>query len=69
MNRIKQFSLMLLMMLITYSAWGTTVSIPQTLGQYIDWNNATITNCKVENNGANIGSTDSKTVVTFTLSN
>ena len=69
MNRIKQFSLMLLMMLITYSAWGTTVSIPQTLGQYIDWNNATITNCKVENNGANIGSTGSKTVVTFTLSN
>lgn len=48
---------------------AATVSIPQTLGQYIDWNNATLSNCSVENSGANIGSTHSGSTATFTLSN
>ena len=68
MNKLKLISFTLLM-LAAHTAWGATVSIPQQLGTYIDWNNATLTNCKVENNGANIGSTYSNSVATFTLSN
>lgn len=68
MNKLKLISFTLLM-LAAHTAWGATVSIPQQLGKYIDWNNATLTNCKVENNGANIGSTYSNSVATFTLSN
>lgn len=46
-----------------------TVTIPTTAGTYIDWNDATLSNASVENNGANIGSTGASTVATFTLNN
>ena len=68
MKKLKQM-LMMLMMLAGHSAWSATVSIPQELGKYIDWNNAALTDCKVENNGANIGSTHSNSAAVFTLSN
>ncbi len=68
MKRLKQM-LMMLMMLAGHTAWSATVSIPQELGKYIDWNNAALTDCKVENNGANIGSTHSNSAAVFTLSN
>ncbi len=48
---------------------ATTVNIPTTDGQYIDWNNCDLSNASVENDGANIGSTRSNTVATFTVSN
>ena len=68
MKKLTQM-LMMLMMLAGHSAWSATVSIPQELGKYIDWNNAALTDCKVENNGANIGSTHSNSAAVFTLSN
>ena len=48
---------------------ATTVSIPTAAGSYMDWSNADITNASVENNGANVGSTRSNTVVSFTVNN
>jgi len=70
MKRLKQLSLALVLMLLGQGmAKADTVSIPQELGSYIDWNNATLTNCSVENSGANIGSTHSGSVAAFTLSN
>lgn len=50
---------------VAYSA--TAVTIPTT--NAVDWNNADISNCKIENSGANVGSTGSKTVVTFEFEN
>ena len=75
MKNLKQMFLLLFLSVM----WGgvnavnaATVSIPQEMGTYIDWNNvtnATTGNFKVENDGKNIGSTRKNTVATFTLSN
>ena len=48
---------------------ATAVAIPQEMGSYINWSNAVLANCNSENNGANVGSTNKNTVVTFTLTN
>jgi hypothetical protein len=63
---------MLLIMSISQvcALWAAqTVNIPTTAGQYINWNDATISNASVENDGANIGSTRSNTVAAFTIQN
>ncbi len=49
------------------AATGDPVSIPTSPKTFIDWNNATITGAKIENNGANIGSTGASTEVVFNL--
>lgn len=70
MNKLtKLFSVLLLLMASIGTSWAATVSIPQVLGQFIDWNNATLGNCNVENNGKNIGSTHNGSTATFSLSN
>jgi len=48
---------------------AATVNIPTTSGQYISWNDATLTSCNVENSGANIGSTHNGSTAMFDLSN
>lgn len=46
------------------------VDVPMADGSYVDWNDATeLTNCTVENDGANVGSTGSGTVVKFDVRN
>lgn len=46
------------------------VDVPMADGSYVDWNDATeLTNCTVENDGANVGSTGSGTVVKFNVRN
>lgn len=75
---MKNFKQMFLLLFLSVM-WGgvnavnaATVSIPQEMGTYIDWNNvtnATTGNFNVENGGKNIGSTRANTVATFTLSN
>ena len=51
------------------AATGDPVSIPMPAGEFIDWNNGDFngTSGKIENNGANIGSTGANTTVTFNL--
>lgn len=49
------------------AASGDVVTIPTPAGEYIDWNNAIMENCKVENNGGNVGSTGAGTKVVFNL--
>lgn len=51
------------------AAAAVTVGLPMADGTYVDWSNADITGCKVENDGANVGSTGSSTVVEFKISN
>ena len=52
------------------AAWAAAVTLPMADGSYVDWNDATtIENCNVENDGANVGSTGSNTVVTFNVTN
>ena len=53
------------------TTWAANaVTIPTAAGNFIDWNDATITGGgNVENSGANIGSTGKNTVATFTVSN
>lgn len=52
------------------AAWADAVSLPMADGTYVNWNDAsTLENCKVENDGANVGSTGSSTVVTFNVTN
>lgn len=46
-----------------------SLAIPTPDGEYIDWKEATLENCNVENNGANVGSTRSNTTATFYISN
>ena len=63
---------MLLIMSISQvcALWAAqTVNIPTTAGQYINWNDATISNANVENDGANVGSTNGNTVITFSINN
>lgn len=50
-------------------ATAATVSVPTAMGEYIDWNDASLTNAKVENGGKNIGSTHAGSVAQFTLQN
>jgi len=52
---------------VTWAA--NKVTLPTTTGTYIDWNDADLTACSIENDGANIGSTGSSTVATFTIEN
>ena len=69
--RLKPFKSLLtaLVVLCTSQAAATTVAIPTTAGQYISWNDCTLTGANVENNGDNIGSTGASTVATFTIEN
>lgn len=61
---------MSLMQLLGISAaWAETVSLPTAAGEYVNWNDAVLINCNVENNGANIGSTHQGSKATFTLYN
>ena len=52
------------------AAWAEAVTLPMADGSYVNWNDATtLQNCKIENDGANVGSTRSNTVVTFNVTN
>lgn len=52
------------------AAWAAAVTLPMADGSYVNWNDATtLENCKIENDGANVGSTRSNTVVTFDIIN
>ena len=53
----------------TMTEAATTVGIPTASNSYISWNDCDLTGAKVENSGANIGSTGSSTVATFIVSN
>lgn len=55
--------------LTAWAAAGDPVAIPTELGSYINWSNAALANCTLENDGTNVGSTRANTVVTFTLTN
>lgn len=56
-------------LLLTLLGWNasvvaaTTVDIP--VATTINWENATLENCKSENGGTDVGSTRSNTVITF----
>ena len=51
-------------------AWAAAVTLPMDDGSYVNWKDATtLENCKIENDGANVGSTRSNTVVTFDITN
>ncbi len=58
------------MALLGYSAntMAAAIELPGD-GKAVDWNNATLENANVENNGANVGSTHDGTTITFTLNN
>lgn len=60
---------MLLLMAFCSMKALAAVSIPTSVGQYMDWSEATLTNCNVENGGANIGSTHNGSKAEFTLAN
>ena len=66
---IKSIIVMLAALLSMGAKAATTVTIPTTAGTYIDWNACDLTGAKIENSGANIGSTGASTVATFTISN
>lgn len=52
------------------AAAASPVGLPMASGSYVDWSDATVLkNCKVENGGANVGSTGSATVVAFDVHN
>lgn len=69
-RHLLHISLLVLAMLgLTAGMQAAVVSIPTAAGQYINWNDATLTGANVENNGDNIGSTGKNTVATFTVSN
>ncbi|NDW12159.1 hypothetical protein D0T50_04545 [Bacteroides sp. 214] len=71
-NIYKRLSVVALASATLMSAWaasGDPVAIPTTAGEYINWGDATITAAKVENDGANIGSTGESTIIVFNLAN
>lgn len=53
------------------ASWAdpTPVSIPQAFDTYINWNNATTSDCQAENNGENLGFTHINSSATFTITN
>ena len=51
------------------ASWADPVSIPQAFGTYINWNNATKSDCQAENNGENLGFTHVNSSATFTITN
>lgn len=61
--------LVMLTMMGVRTMAATTVTIPTADGSYIGWNNADVVSANVENGGANVGSTGSKTVITFVVQN
>lgn len=61
--------LLCMMGMASYSGAAQEVSIPTPDGSNISWNDATLTNCSTENDGANIGSTHNGSTATFTLTN
>lgn len=67
------FKSFILLMLATVLSLGasaaTVVEIPTTTGSYIDWNNCDLSGAKIENNGANIGSTGANTIASFVIQN
>lgn len=73
MNKNIYLSLLLLLMSLfcvsTDVQAATEITIPTTSGSFVNWNNATYSGCNIENGGANIGSTGSKTEVSFTIKN
>lgn len=68
-KKLKLFMMLLAVVLGKGGLMAADVAIPTANGSYFDWNNASISNGNVENDGANIGSTNSSTVATFTVSN
>lgn len=66
-TRIVAVLLMSLLSVVTWAA--NTVTIPTEKGQYVSWNDCDLTGAKVENSGANIGSTGKATVATFAINN
>ena len=51
------------------ASWADPVSIPQAFDTYINWNNATKSDCQAENNGENLGFTHVNSSATFTITN
>ena len=64
----RHFAVFLLLALCSLSTLAAVV-IPTQVGKYIDWSQATLTNCNVENGGENIGSTHNGSKAVFTLQN
>lgn len=73
MNKNIYLSIFLLLVSLLCVSTGvraaTEITIPTTSGSYVNWNDANYSGCKVENSGANIGSTGSSTEVSFTIKN
>ena len=71
-NYFRKTLLLLLAVAGTNTAWAAAVSIPQDLGNYINWSNATST-ATAENtgnaDGGNLGSTAKDKYATFSISN
>lgn len=68
-KKLKLFMMLLAVVLGKGGLMAADVAIPTANGSYFDWNDATLSNATIENNGANIGSTGASTVATFTLNN
>ena len=70
MKKLRQIMMLLLLVAGALPMLAAqTVTIPTAAGTYIDWNACDLTGAKVENSGANIGSTGKNTVATFAISN
>ncbi|MGN0236200.1 MAG: pectinesterase family protein [Paludibacteraceae bacterium] len=55
--------------LVSACLWAADVAIPTPAGTPIDWTNAVLSSCNLENGGANIGSTRNGSTAVFTLQN
>lgn len=66
---LSMFLLLVSLLCVSTGRAATEITVPTTSGSYVNWNNATCSGCKVENEGANIGSTGSSTEVSFTIKN
>lgn len=69
MKTVKTILAAMLLVVASVATATTTVDIATTAGTYINWGNADLTNANSENDGANIGSTRSNTVVVFDINN
>ncbi len=72
MNTMKLYKTILLLFALiagVSASWADPVSIPQAFDTYINWNNATKSDCQAENNGENLGFTHVNSSATFTITN
>lgn len=67
---IKTFAILALTIVGMGNAWAETtpLTIPTASGQYIDWNNATLSNCS-SSDGVAVGNTGDNSVATFSIHN